>query len=187
MPGFDHFGLLAPWYDRIISYNDQAELIKWADLPIPGYLLDVGGGTGRVASGLIDHVDKIEIVDISHGMLKISKKKGLSGTCALGERLPYPDETFARILIIDALHHCLEQQAVLNDAWRVLAPDGLLIIVEPDYDHLAGKLIRMFEKLIMMNSHFLRDNEIYSMLFELSKNVEINHTKGNSWFKVRKF
>lgn len=186
MSGFDHFGLLAPWYDRMISYNDHEELINWAELPVQGYLLDVGGGTGRVAARLIDFIDGLEIVDVSHRMLKISKEKGLSGTCALGESLPYPQVTFSRILIVDALHHCLEQQAVLADAWRVLAPGGIMIIVEPDYEQLSGKLIRLFEKMIMMDSHFLTDEEIFSLLIKFSNDVVIKHLKGNSWFKVRK-
>lgn len=49
MPGLDHFGLLAPWYDKFIAYSDGDEIKERAELPAAGNLLDIGGGTGRVA------------------------------------------------------------------------------------------------------------------------------------------
>jgi len=69
MPGLDHFGLLAPWYDKLITYNDVDEIKKIAALPAAGNLLDIGGGTGRVASSLVGLIDKIVVVDISFEML----------------------------------------------------------------------------------------------------------------------
>jgi len=186
MPGLDHFGLLAPWYDKIISYKEDEELIKWIGLPLSGDLLDIGGGTGRVASSLVKKVDNLVIVDVSYGMVKMAKNKGFSATCALGEVLPYPDESFERALIVDALHHCSDQEGVIKDVWRVLKPGGFLVIVEPNYDHASGKLIRVFEKLLVMNSKFLSDSAIVSLLRDFSEDVKIKHVKGNSWFKVKK-
>ena len=186
MPGLDHFGLLSPWYDKIISYKEDEEFIKWLELPISGNLLDIGGGTGRVASSMINKVDDLVIVDVSYGMVKMAKKKGFSATCALGEVLPYPDESFDRALIVDALHHCSDQEGVVKDVWRILKPGGFLIIVEPNFDHATGKLIRVFEKILVMRSKFLPDSAIASLFLEFSDDIKIKHVNGNSWFKVRK-
>jgi len=186
MPGLDHFGLLAPWYDRIISYKEDEELLKWIELPFSGNLLDIGGGTGRVAISMINKVDNLEIVDVSYGMVKMAKKKGFSATCALGEVLPYPGESFERALIVDAIHHCSNQEGVIKDVWRILKPGGFLVIVEPNYEHMAGKIIRVFEKLLVMNSKFLSDNEIVSLFLDYSEDIKIKHVDGNSWFKVKK-
>ena len=186
MPGIDHFGFLAPWYDRIIKYKEDVEFIKWAALPFSGNLLDIGGGTGRVSRSMIDRVQNLVISDVSFGMLRIAKGKGLSATCALGELLPYPCESFGRVLIVDALHHCVNQREVIEDAWRILKPGGYLLIVEPNYDHSSGKFIRLFENILLMKSKFLPDSAIISLLLDLSTQISIKHMKGNSWFKVKK-
>lgn len=186
MAGLDHFGLLAPWYDRIIPYHYDDELVSWAELPISGNLLDIGGGTGRVAGALVNLAGNLEIVDVSFKMVRIAKNKGLSASCAYGEAMPYPDGTFTRILIVDALHHCVDQQGVIKDIWRVLKPGGILIIIEPNYAHVAGKLIRVFEKLILMGSKFLSDQAIISLFQNYSDEINIKHVKGNSWFKIKK-
>jgi ubiquinone/menaquinone biosynthesis C-methylase UbiE len=43
-------------------------------MPIQGKLLDVGGGTGRVASAIHDLVDEITLADESFGMLANSPR-----------------------------------------------------------------------------------------------------------------
>jgi len=75
MPEFDHFRIAAPWYDKIIYKRNFDLLIELAKLPSSGHLLDIGGGTGRVAKSLEGVMDHIEVVDISLGMLRISKEK----------------------------------------------------------------------------------------------------------------
>ena len=46
MFGFDHFGFLAPFYDRVISFQNADRLIKAAKLPIQGVIIDAGGASG---------------------------------------------------------------------------------------------------------------------------------------------
>ena len=48
-PPFDHFGLLAPLYERFIRIPDAGVLRRLLDVGPEHALLDVGGGTGRVA------------------------------------------------------------------------------------------------------------------------------------------
>jgi len=186
MPVLNHFDLLAPWYDKIISYQEDEEFQNWMELPINGNLLDIGGGTGRVSGSLVNKVNKLVIVDASYEMLKMANKKGFSTICALGEGLPYEGGAFERVLIVDVLHHCNDQETVFHDAWRILKPGGFLAIVEPNVDHLYGKMIRIFEMLLVMRSKFLSDRAIVSLVQESSKDITIKHVKGNSWIKVYK-
>ncbi len=67
---FDHFNLLAPLYDRVFQPPDLQHFIRLLELPADGYLLDAGGGTGRVSNELRPLVDEIVITDVSRGMLK---------------------------------------------------------------------------------------------------------------------
>ena len=66
----DHFGFLAPFYDRVIPSPDLARLRGRLRLPTAGRLLDAGGGTGRVSSHLRHLVDEIEEPDIHRLIVK---------------------------------------------------------------------------------------------------------------------
>jgi ubiquinone/menaquinone biosynthesis C-methylase UbiE len=186
MPAFDHFGFIAPWYDKFMAQNDRAEMVERAKLPASGFLLDIGGGTGRVSASLVELVDGIQVVDLSIEMLKFAQHKQLPAVCASGEFLPYQNDSFSRVLIIDALHHFYRQAVVIQEVWRVLQPGGLLAIVEPNYDLFSGKAIALLEKLLLMKSRFLKDESIASLFSDLSANVRIYHHRSNSWFVIKK-
>jgi ubiquinone/menaquinone biosynthesis C-methylase UbiE len=67
---FNHFRLLAPLYDRAIGPPDHSRLVEVLELPVAGRLLDVGGGTGRVASLLAAYVGQVVIADETAAMLR---------------------------------------------------------------------------------------------------------------------
>jgi len=52
---------------------------------------------------------------------------------------------------------------VAGELWRVLAPGGRILIVEPDIRKVYAKLIAIGEKLLLMRSHFLTEGEITSL------------------------
>ena len=53
-PPFDRFDFIAPLYHRVGIYAHLETMLSCADLPTAGRMLDVGGGTGRVAKALCD-------------------------------------------------------------------------------------------------------------------------------------
>ena len=160
----DHFGYLAPIYDRLIGPPDPARLRELLRLPVAGRLLDAGGGTGRVSSQLRLLVDNLGISDFSEQMLRQAQAKGISPTQTRVERLPFPAESFERVLVVDALHHFHHQPAAIRDLIRVLKPGGRLVIEEPDINRFGVKLIALAEKLLLMGSHFHSPAEIREMV-----------------------
>ena len=76
LPVLDHFHLIAPFYDRIFSGLRTDRLRALLGLPMSGWLLDVGGGTGRVARTL-HGAGQVVILDVSVGMLRQARNKGL--------------------------------------------------------------------------------------------------------------
>ncbi|MEI8131491.1 MAG: class I SAM-dependent methyltransferase [Leptolinea sp.] len=155
-PIFDHFDLLAPIYETFIPPKDPQEMWKLIDLPVSGALLDAGGGTGRVAQFMIGKAHPIVVADLSYKMLAEARQKdGLNPVCSRTETMPFPDETFARIFMVDALHHVYDQNQTIDELWRVLQPGGCIVIEEPDIRTFAVKLIAIGEKLALMRSHFL--------------------------------
>lgn len=161
---FDHFGILAPFYENFIKADPPDSLIKLADLPIKGALLDAGGGTGRVSQFLTDLAPKVIVADLSLKMLVESQLKDkLLATASHTEKLPFPDQTFERVIMIDALHHVCDQQKTADELWRVLKPGGKIIIEEPNFNLWFIKVLALAEKIALMRSHFLSPEEITAL------------------------
>jgi len=161
----DHFSLAAAVYDRLIGPPEMDRMKRLLRLPARGWLLDAAGGTGRVsaaAAGLVDHV---VVGDVSLPMLKQAKAKGGLHTVRLcAEQLPFPDGTFSRILIVDALHHMHDQRRAIGEFLRVLKPGGRLVIEEPDIGLWTVKGVALLEKMFLMKSRFYPATEIIRMI-----------------------
>lgn len=187
MPNLDHFGIMAPFYDRAIPLRHAETLIEKADLPTSGALLDAGGGTGRVAEALRGLASVVVVVDNSLNMLQQGRLK--DGLCLVNsptERLPFPSESFERVIMIDALHHVNDQAETAKELWRVLKPGGQLVIEEPDIRTLLVKLVAIVEKLALMRSHFLGPAEIASLFSSPEAKTNIQNDKFNTWVMVEK-
>src|SRR5512139_1854614 len=92
---FDHFGFLAPFYDKLIQPKDPQEIREFGHLPTTGWLLDAGGGTGRIAQALRGQAGMIVVADLSYQMLAQARSKdGLRLACGHSECLPFPRTSF---------------------------------------------------------------------------------------------
>ena len=150
----DHFDLIASIYDRLIGPPNTERLRQLLNLPTDGWLLDGGGGTGRVSSHLNGLAGHVVVSDLSHRMLKKAREKKVRPVRAHVEHLPFTDEFFDRVLVVDALHHFCDQREAIEDLLRVLKPGGRLVIEEPDLNHKGVKMLALVEKMLLMRSHF---------------------------------
>ena len=187
MGKFDHFDLISPLYDMIFGQRIDHEIVEIASVQGDHLLLDVGGGTGRVSILFKNLVKNVFVVDSSNKMLREAQHKGITTLNSNSENLPFSDETFQRIIIVDALHHVENQKETLAEMWRVLAKDGKLIIEEPDINNFIVKLIALGEKLLLMRSHFISPKEIAVMSnFGDSAEIDIKTQKGIAWIVIQK-
>jgi ubiquinone/menaquinone biosynthesis C-methylase UbiE len=187
MPLLDHFSILAPFYERFIPLAQAEVYIQFLDLPVKGALLDAGGGTGRVAQALHGYASEVVLVDLSRGMLKQANlKNGLRVVAAETERLPFSDGTFERVLMVDALHHVINQAHTCAEVWRVLKKGGKAVILEPDVRQVPVKFIAIMEKVALMRSHFLPPQDILNLFpsHEASGKIEIDGY--NAWIMIDK-
>jgi ubiquinone/menaquinone biosynthesis C-methylase UbiE len=160
----DHFDILAPFYDRLMGAPDVGRLEELLRLPPAGSLLDLGGGTGRVSSLLRRLVGRVVVADVCGGMLARARRKKLNAVRARSEFLPFPDASFDRVLVVDALHHFTAPSATLGDVARVLKPGGRVVIEEFDADRIAVRLAALAEKIALMQSRFFRPQDIRGMM-----------------------
>jgi ubiquinone/menaquinone biosynthesis C-methylase UbiE len=187
MPILDHFGLLAPYYDRIFEPRKKDDWQRLLQLPLEGMLLDIGGGTGRVSQHLCDQVSNTVLVDPSTEMLsQASEKVCLNRTRAAAERLPFDEGVFDCIIMVDALHHVENQTQTMIEMWRVLKPGGRILIEEPDIRHFSIKLLALGEKLLLMRSHFLSPDVIKAAFNAQTAQVTIETSGINAYIVVAK-
>jgi demethylmenaquinone methyltransferase/2-methoxy-6-polyprenyl-1,4-benzoquinol methylase len=183
---FDHFNLIAGIYDRAAQFTVTEPLIGLLSLSPNSVLLDVGGGTGRVAAALRNRVREAVVVDLSRGMLRRAAEKGLATVCAPAECLPFPSGTFDRVILLDALHHVLDQHQTAGELLRVLSPGGKLLIVEPDINQFSVKLIAFMEKILLMRSHFLAGEKIAAFFENRDVQARVVYSDHNAIVQIEK-
>jgi 2-polyprenyl-3-methyl-5-hydroxy-6-metoxy-1,4-benzoquinol methylase len=187
MAHFNHFDFLAPLYDRFIKPIDPGCIRSLAGLPVSGNLLDVGGGTGRISYLLRNLVTGIVIADSSMGMLtQATRKSALITVCSNSEELPFKDESFERVIMVDALHHVNDYRATADELWRVVKSGGRIIIEEPNILTLPVKFIAIVEKLALMRSHFVSPNMIRDTFCYPNANTRIENEGSTSWVVIDK-
>ncbi len=103
--------------------------------------LDVAGGTGDLALGMLRQVGKqgsVVLSDINHNMLERGRDRlldmGAAGNVeclvADAERLPFDDNSFDCVTIGFGLRNVTDKAAALDSMLRVLKPGGQLLILE---------------------------------------------------------
>ncbi|HLZ97675.1 MAG TPA: bifunctional demethylmenaquinone methyltransferase/2-methoxy-6-polyprenyl-1,4-benzoquinol methylase UbiE [Steroidobacteraceae bacterium] len=142
------FASVAPKYDimnDLMSFGVH-RLWKHFTLSLTGLkrgqrALDVAGGTGDLALGLLRQVGKegrVVLSDINPNMLERGRDRLLDAgwvgnvecLVADAERLPFDDDSFDCVTIGFGLRNVTDQGAALRSMLRVLKPGGQLLILE---------------------------------------------------------
>ena len=181
----DHFSLIAPYYDRIFD-RSGVDLVAWVQPELSGSLLDVGGGTGRIAQRFVGLVSHVCVLDPSLQMLKEGQRRGICITRGESELLPFASNTFDRIIVVDAFHHLRDQALAVCELVRVLAPSGRLVIEEPDISNWVVMLVAMAEKLLLMRSHFRTPEVIQGMFAQYGTYARLERQGHTAWVIVEK-
>gem|GEM_PF-441015 len=104
----------------------------------PRRMLDVGSGSGDMAVVLAAEFPDARItgLDLSEHMVAIARERvaaaGLSERVSFTQgdaaRLPFEDGAFDTVVSQDTLHLLDDPLPMLTECWRVLAPDGALVL-----------------------------------------------------------
>lgn len=102
--------------------------IYW-DIEPNSTVLDVGTNSGEFMKMLLsgDRNLKVKGIDVSEVAVKAAKEKGLDVILGDGESLPFPDESFDYVILMEVLSHVHDPKKILLEAKRVLKQNGVLI------------------------------------------------------------
>lgn len=187
MPLFDHFGAIAPFYDRVFGSSPQEDWKTILKIDKGMDVLDIGGGTGRLAQHLVHEQCTVVVADESLKMLEQAKRKpGITTAACHSECLPFAGKSYDRILMVDALHHVADQRSTARELVRILKPGGLLVIHEPDVRNYFVKLIALVEKVLLMRSRFLKVDRMEALFENLPVTIGVESRDGMVRLFVRR-
>ncbi|MBB3036517.1 class I SAM-dependent methyltransferase [Hoyosella altamirensis] len=123
------FGQAAAEYDRARPTYPR-ELLARVLPTAGGSVIDCGAGTGLLTRALIELGHAVTAVDPDPLMLQQlrAESPGLPTFQGTGESMPLPDST-ARALLFGQAWHWVDPVAASQEADRVLAPGGVLILI----------------------------------------------------------
>ena len=137
---------LAFLYRRI----SDATVATVAEAP-PGSAVDVGSGASRELVRLAQMGWQTYAVDPSAHMLGVSRLLQGEATVqlvrAIGERLPFADDSLDVVACQAALDHFADRYAFMEEAARVVKPQGRVIVSLNNFEGLSCKLGRLLHPL----------------------------------------
>ena len=109
----------------------EKELVTTMTKDIPKTkMLELGCGTGHWTEYFLQKGFEVTAIDKSEAMLALAKKKNLKATFTLGDsqNLDFGKDSFSVISSITMLSFVENQDAVIDEMYRVLKPEGWLVI-----------------------------------------------------------
>jgi len=173
------FNLYAYAYDpfmKIMGLYRTETIIKYLEPTKEQAVLDIGGGTGFIASKIKPRVKKVVLIDDSNKMLKRAKRyEGLELCQVKSHQIPYPDNYFDSIICTDVLHHIKDIEPTILEMKRVLKVGGKVLISEFDIKGFRGALFWLFERTTLLNyCQFIKPETLLATMKENQFTGKVN-------------
>jgi SAM-dependent methyltransferase len=174
---YAHEDDLAYQLAKPFATEDRAENLRQLDafvavaaemnVPRGARILDLGGGSGWVSELLVRYGLRPVTVDLSPSLLRLAaarfERASLQGRLVGADMtaLPFPPASFEAAVVMDALHHVEELEAVLKEVRRVLIPGGPFVVAEPGEGHSEAEKSRA-----EVREHGVREGEVHPFALE---------------------
>lgn len=127
-------------FEEIKYLNYEAERIKKMIGVSQKKILDLGCGDGRVGA-LFSGDNEVFGIDFSESAIIEAKKKGIKAQVGdICSRLPFDDEAFDVVLLIQIMEHVFDPLFLLRESYRVLKKGGTLICAIPNAANVINRL-----------------------------------------------
>jgi len=125
---------LKVWFYALTNRNPKSNqvVVALANLSPADRFLDIGCGPGAALEEALKTGANVAGVDPSPAMVAKAKKRAAGADVKVGsaEDLPFPDGHFTVVINVLSFHHWADRETGLKEILRVLAPGGLLHVVE---------------------------------------------------------
>ena len=143
------------WFeDNYWVYQAELKAVK-SLLPEEQYGVEIGIGTGRFAEPL---EIKIGVEPSSH-MRDLAQKRGIKVLDGVAERLPFKNSIFKFVLMVTTICFVDDINKAFEEAFRILAKGGYLIIGLVDRDSPVGQIYLRHQN----NNVFYKEAAFYSV------------------------
>lgn len=151
-------------------------------------ILEIGVGTGNLASKFLNDNFNIIGIDQSREMLVVAKEKYPKLKVRLGEflKIPYENKVFDTIVSTYAFHHLKEEEKkiAIEEMIRVLKDDGKIIIGDLMFENKLEE--RNILKTLSKEQIFEIKDEYYSYI-DWIKDEVIKYNKTLEYIKIDRF
>src|SRR5438067_9546983 len=130
-PSADAARLGEPSYVWRSGQERRLQLIRRFVRLEDAWILDVGCGLGTYVERFLNYSPHAYGIDVSQQRLASSTVKRQL-VAAMGEQLPFGDETFDVIVFNEVIEHVRDDRQTLEDALRVLRDGGHIVIYAPN-------------------------------------------------------
>ena len=178
------FNSITSNYDILNRLMSAHQDVRWRRIMVENLpknaedLLDVATGTGDVALEAVKQFPRLRVtgIDLATNMLKAAKVKiklveSINNINLLGGntlRLPFNQALFNAVTIAFGLRNVKDHKAALDEMYRVLKPDGKLIILEMSFspNRFLSPLIGLYFNFVlpMLGLLIARDRLAYTYL-----------------------
>lgn len=154
-------------------------------------ILDIGCGRGEILRHVAALGGRAFGVDYARAAVRMSRRVGDAAPAdqypvgvyqADAKRLPFPDASFERVLMLDIVEHLYppELERALAEAFRLLTPGGRLVVhTAPNvwYDRYAYPLVRGVRRLLGQGAAYPRNPRA----FLVPENVHVHVNEQSQW------
>jgi len=150
------------WHERIKESSEDAdieemsnEIYDTASLAVKGggRILDVGCGDGHFALHIKDKYDEIYGAEIAKEAALIAQKQNVfTSLMDLNLSLSYKDNTFDAVTCLDVIEHLLNPGSFIDEIYRVLRPDGQLVLTTPNIRNFRNLYTLVFKGVFPQTS-----------------------------------
>ena len=132
-----------PFHYSIATRIRNSYIIKYLSPTPKDKILDIGCGVGYFSQLLSNFGSELHGLDISEESVSICKSN-ISENFTVGnaESLQYSDNQFDKILCSEVLEHLKNDLKAVTEMWRILKPNGTVLITVPSTEGIFGSKIK---------------------------------------------
>jgi ubiquinone/menaquinone biosynthesis C-methylase UbiE len=173
---------LSKTYDDFRSYPEKLmrHTVEFGAIRKGMKVLDLGCGTGNVATGLREMVEVDVVgVDVSVPMLKKANTKSLQVVCAdvESDQMPFRNDVFDRILSVYVIHQIRDLALMFSECHRILK-DGTLVLLTSGHaqiEHQHPVIKEFFPSFVEIEQKRFPDIPEIESLLKASGFAKVTH------------